>query len=141
MHGLRGLQSKQRAALDDLLNVPKHEKESPYAKLCRSPGGATAKNLKALVKHLDWLETLAVPQAALVDIMPVKVEQWADEARRMIATELKEYRAPRRHTLLLALIFDTRGSILDDQVTMLLKPMRKIQHQAEADLQAWLDER
>jgi hypothetical protein len=73
--------------------------------------------------------------------MPVKVEQWADEARRMIATELKAYRAPRRHTLLLALIFDTRGSILDDQVTMLLKSMRKIQHQAEADLQAWLDER
>ncbi|MCP5116834.1 MAG: hypothetical protein GY953_38910, partial [bacterium] len=39
------------------------------------------------------------------------------------------------------MIFDTRGSILDDQVTMLLKSMRKIQHQAEADLQAWLDER
>ena len=38
-------------------------------------------------------------------------------------------------------MYVTRGSILDDQVTMLIKSMRKIQHQAEEDLQAWLDER
>jgi hypothetical protein len=54
----RQLTSKQRAVLDELLNVPKDEKESPFAKLCRPPGRATAKNLKALAEHLDWLETL-----------------------------------------------------------------------------------
>lgn len=96
----RPLTSTQRAALDDLLDVPKDEKESPFAKLCRPPGRATAKNLKALAEQLDWLETLAPPQAALADITPVKIEHWADEARRMIATELKEYRAPRRHAWL-----------------------------------------
>jgi hypothetical protein len=56
----------------------------------------TPGDLKALAKHLDWLETLDVPPSALADITPVKIEQWADEAQRMIATELKEYRAPRR---------------------------------------------
>lgn len=127
--------------LDALLEVPKDAKESLFATLCRPPGRATAKNLKTLAEHLDWLETLAVPQTALAEIAPVKIEQWADEARRMIATELKEYRAPRRHALLIALVHDTRGRILDGQVTMLLKFMRKIQHQAETDLQAWLDER
>jgi TnpA family transposase len=135
------LTAAHRDTLDVLLEVPKDAKESPFAKLCRPPGRATAKNLKALAGYLDWLENLAIPQVALADIMPVKIGQWADEARRMIATELKEYRAPRRHALLLALIYVSRGSILDDQVKMLIKSMRKIQHQAQEDLQAWLDER
>lgn len=55
------LTATHRAALDELLEVPKGAKESPFAKLCRPPGRATAKNLKALAGHLDWLETLAVP--------------------------------------------------------------------------------
>lgn len=95
------LTAAHRDTLDALLEVPKDAKESPFATLCRAPGRATATNLKALAEHVDWLATLAAPQTALVDIMPVKLEQWADEAQRMIATELKEYRAPRRHALLI----------------------------------------
>ena len=129
------------AVLDALLEVPSDDQESAFTKLCRPPGRATTKNLKALAEHLDWLETLEVPQSALADITPVKIEQWADEARRLTVAELRRYRGPRRYALLLALIVDTRGSILDDHVTMLLKSMRKIEHQAKEALQAWLDER
>ncbi len=135
------LTAAHRDTLDALLEVPEDAKESPFATLCRTPGRANTKNLKALADHADWSETLAAPQTALVDIMLVKLEQWADEARRMIATELKEYRAPRRHALLIALVHVTRGRILDDEVTMLLKSMRKIEHQSRESLQAWLDER
>ena len=62
-----------RAVLDALLDVPSDAQESPFAKLCRPPGRATRDNLKALAEHLDWLDTLAVPQAALAKIVPAKV--------------------------------------------------------------------
>ena len=77
---------------------------------------------------------------ALTEIMPPKVEQWADEARRLTVAELRRYRAQRRYALLVVLVHITRGRMLDDLVTMLIKSVRKIRHQAEADLQAWLDE-
>jgi hypothetical protein len=134
------LNAAHDTALDALLEVPSDSQESPFGKLCRPPGRATRNNLNALAEHLDWLETLVTPEGALAGITPVKVEQWADEARRLTAAELRRYRAPRRHALLVALVHVTRGRILDDLVTMLTKSMRKIRHQAEADLQAWLDE-
>ncbi len=136
----KSLTPAHSTVLDALLEMPSDGQESAFTKLCRPPGRATTKNLKALAEHLEWLETLEVPQSALVNITPAKIEQWADEARRLTVAELRRYRAPRRHALLLALIVDIRGNILDDQVTMLLKSMRKINHQAKEALQEWLDE-
>lgn len=137
---VKSLNAAQRAALDALLEVPENSQESPFATLCRPPGRATRNNLKALGEQLDWLETSFDFGDALDGITSVKVEQWADEARRLTVAELRRYRAPRRHALLIAQLHVRRGRILDDLVTMLIKSMRKIRHQAQTDLQAWLDE-
>jgi hypothetical protein len=48
------------------------------------------------------------PTAALNAVADAKVLQWADEARRLKAPELREYIAPRRQTLLLAVIRHAR---------------------------------
>jgi hypothetical protein len=59
-----------------------------------------------------------------------KVLQWANEARRLNALELREYVTPRRQTLLLAMIRHARGQVLDDLTQMLLRLVRKVEWKA-----------
>jgi hypothetical protein len=108
-----------------------------FAQLCRAPGRASRKNLKALIERHHWLQELPDPTAALRSIADSKVLQWANEARRLKAGELREYIRPRRHALLLAVIRQARGQVLDDLTQMLLKLVRKIESKSEDRLQEW----
>ena len=135
------LSEQDQVTLDGLLKVPADDHESMFAELCRSPGRATRRNLRKLIDRWYWLQSLVDPTAALAGIAPAKIEQWSDEGRRLTAAELSEYRTPRRHALLLSVIYLARGRLLDDLVTMLTKIMLKLQHRAEALLEAWQAER
>jgi hypothetical protein len=53
--------------------------------------GASHKNLKALINRYHWLEDVPDPTAALQSFANSKVMQWASEARRLNALELREY--------------------------------------------------
>jgi len=66
-----------------------------------------------------------------------KVLQWANEAKRLKAGELREYITPRRHALLLSVIRQARGQVLDDLTQMLLKLVRKIESKSADRLQEW----
>ena len=66
-----------------------------------------------------------------------KISQWANEARRLKALELREYITPRRHTLLTAVIHDARGQVLDELTQMLLRLTRKIECKSEQRLAEW----
>ena len=70
--------------------------------MCRGAGKPTRENLKVLVAHYQWLATLVNPVPLLAPISEAKVTQWANEAQRLKARELREYVAPRRYALLLA---------------------------------------
>ncbi len=134
---VRTLASDNRAALEALLVVDDQTLESPFAELCRGPGRATRGHLKELIRRHEWLQTLPDPAPALASIADAKVLQWANEARRLNATELRQYVARRRLTLLLAIIRHARGQILDDMTTMLLKLARRIEHKSEERLAEW----
>ncbi len=124
--------------LDRLLEVPAGANDSTFADLCRSPGRPTRKNLRSLIDHVSWLATFLDPEPLLKDVSPVKIIQWAEEAKRLNAAEIGEYRTHRRRTLLLAVLFDARARVLDDLVSMLTKVMRKLRRKATDDLEAWL---
>jgi hypothetical protein len=62
--------------------------ESPFAVICRAPGRASRKNLKALIERHRWLQDLPDPTAALQAVADSKVLQWANEARRLKVPEL-----------------------------------------------------
>src|SRR5882724_1025110 len=102
------LTAKQGSALEALLKVDSQTQESLFAQLCRAPGRASRKNLKALIERHQWLQELPDPTAALQTIADSKVLQWANEAKRLKAGELREYIRPRRHALLLAVIRQAR---------------------------------
>lgn len=135
------LSSEQRAVLETLLVVDPKTQKSPFAVLCSAPGRASRKNLNALIDRYQWLEQLPNPTVALQSIADSKVSQWANEARRLNALELREYVMPRRHTLLMATIHDARAQVLDDLTQMLLRLVRKIEWKSNQRLVEWYQTR
>jgi TnpA family transposase len=131
------LDQRQRSALEALLAVDPTTQESPFAAICRAPGRASRKNLKALIERHHWLQELPDPTRPLQSVADSKVLQWANEARRLKAPELREYVEPRRHTLLLAVIRHARGKVLDDLTQMLLRLVRKVEWKSEQRLEEW----
>ena len=131
------LKADDLAALEARLVVDPKTQESPFAALCRAPGRATRRNLDALIDRHRWLQKLPNPTSALAKIPDAKVLQWANEARRLKAPELREYIAPRRAALLLAVLRQARGQVLDDLTLMLLKLVRKIEWKSEQQLDEW----
>lgn len=127
----------QRKELEAMLIVAPEARESSFANLCSGAGRATRKNLKALIARYDWLCTLPDPTKPLASIADAKVLQWANEARRLKAPELRAYVTPRRLTLLLAVIREARGRILDDMTKMLLKLARNIEWRSEEYQNDW----
>ncbi len=83
-----------RQELDALLTPSEDAQESRFARLCRGAGKATRENLKVLIAHHEWLTTLTDLVPILAPISEAKVTQWANEARRLQAPELREYVAP-----------------------------------------------
>ena len=103
--------------LDALLLVASGETESAFAKLFRPTRRASKDHLDQRLEHVGWLNTLSLPERMLADLPPNRIDAWAEEARRLTATELREYAAPRRHALLACLLVRTRASRLDDLVS------------------------
>ena len=71
--------------LDALLTTNEETQESPFAVTCRGAGKPTRENLKGLIAHYQWLETLVDPAPLLAPISEAKVAQWANEAQRLKA--------------------------------------------------------
>ena len=135
------ISSVQSAVLETLLVVDPKTQKSPFANLCAPPGRASRKNLNSLVDRYQWLQGLPNPATALKLIADSKISQWANEARRLSAIELREYVAPRRHTLLMTVIHDARSQVLDDLTQMLLRSSRKIEWKSEQRLADWYQKR
>ncbi len=131
------LTDSMRAGLEKLLVVPEGATESAFAQLCRSVKRASRDHLDEAIEQLNWLIELALPQDVLTGVPVTRIEAWAEEARRLTATELREYVAPRRHALLICLVAQTRAGRLDDLVTMLIRFLGRIEAKARADLEAW----
>ena len=135
------LSSVQHGMLETLLVVDPKTQKSPFANLCAPPGRPSRKNLNALVERYQWLQGLPNSATALHSIADSKVTQWANEAKRLNALELREYITARRHTLLMAVIHDARGQVLDGLTQMLLRLARKVEWKSELRLTEWYQTR
>ena len=131
------LDDNQCLALELLLAADPRTQESPFAVICSAPGRASHKNLNELIDRYHWLQELPDPTSALASVSDSKVLQWANEARRLKAPELRRYVTPRRHALVLAALRLARGKVLDDLTQMLLRIVRKIEWKSQQRLAEW----
>ena len=127
--------------LDGLLTVPKDAQESEFATLCKPTKRVSGSHLDDLLKQLQSLVQLSLPQDLLADVPPARIDAWAEEARRLTAAELREYTPARHRTMLACLIHRIRATRLDDMVTMLARYIGRIETKARAELEAWHLER
>jgi len=109
----RRLDTDLQQRLDGLLTVPKDAQESEFAALCKATKRVSRSHLEELLKQLQSLGKLSLPQDLLADVPPAKIDAWAEEARRPTATELREYTPARRRTMLACLIHRTRATRVD----------------------------
>ena len=67
----------QKPRYCDIGLAASRSQESPFAVMCRGAGKPTRENLKGLIAHYQWLETLVDPAPLLAPISEAKVAQWA----------------------------------------------------------------
>jgi hypothetical protein len=104
------LTAKGRKALDRLLVIAVDQRRTAFQVIKRLPQRPSRKHLQESIKHLQWLESLSSEGMELMGVAPSLVAEFAKQARTTNAAELKRFRAPKRYTLLLSLIHNTKAS-------------------------------
>ena len=121
--------------LDNLLVVDEITLRSEYNRLKELPKRPSLSHLKALLKQLNWLQSLVKVEEILKDIPPQKLEHWALEAKALNVAEIKEFNSPKRYTLILALINYSLKQTKDNLANMFLKRISTIHKRGKAELE------
>jgi hypothetical protein len=124
----------QTQQLDRLLVVEFEQRQSEFNRLKKVPQRPSRRHLEDLLDHLDWLSSFADVDGPLAGIAPVKIRNFARQAKALDAGELKDFTPANRYTLLLCLIHRMRVTTRDDIAEMLLKRMATIHKRAKEEL-------
>jgi TnpA family transposase len=127
--------------LDALLIKPPNSLTTPFNRLKQAPGPATPTTIRLWVERLEWLRGLIDPDLPLDSIAHTKLRQFAAEAAAMEVSDLLDIAQPgRRHTLLLALLRQSRMRCRDELIEMMLRRIRRTQAAAKERLDALHDQ-
>ncbi len=131
------LKPEQAAALDALLTKPPGSATTGFGRLKQAPGHATPKTVGLWIERLNWLDGQTDPDQLLVGITHTKLRQFAAEAAVLeVGDVLAIAQRGRRHTLLLALLRQTRVRCRDELIEMMLRRVRRTQAAAKERLDA-----
>jgi TnpA family transposase len=131
----RKLRSKERKALDRLLVIAVDQRRTAFQSIKRLPQRPSRKHLEKSIQHLEWLETLGSEGTALKGVAPSLAGEFAKQARTTDAAELKRFTAPKRYTLLLSLIHNTKSRTRDAVAKMLVNRLATMHKRAKDELQ------
>ena len=103
----------------------------------QTPGPATLKHFRAWADRLTMLDCWLDPTLNLQDVTFTKLRQFAAEATAYAIGDMRGIRhAPKRYTLLLALLHQTRRRTHDEVVDMFLRRMKRVVRQAQENLRS-----
>lgn len=103
------LSVQQCDEVDSLLIVKSPTEWSPFGRLCQHSGSITRANVGLMIERLNSVPVNVNAKELLAGTAALRVEQWADEARRLSAAELREYSVVRRRVLLLCVVQTLQG--------------------------------
>ena len=126
------------AVLAALLTKPPDSMTTGFNRLKQAPGPATPKTIRLWVDRLEWLGSLIDPDPLLEGIAHTKLRQFAAEVAASEVSDLIDIAQPgKRHTLMLALLRQTRMRCRDELIEMMLRRIRRTQAVAKEQLDAF----
>ena len=114
------------------------EGSSPFTAFDRikdAPKSATLTHLDEWLSRLIWLQSLGNAEPLLEGVRPAKITHLAQEARSLYPSDLLDFTAPKRFTLLACLIYQAVVSTRDEIIQMFLKRMSKLTDKAKQELE------
>ena len=125
----------EQQALLRLIERETTESFMAFNRIKEAPKSATLTHLDDWLSRLTWLESLGNTQRLVEGIRSAKVKHLAEEARSLHATNLWDFPAPKRLTLLVCLIHQATISTHDEILQMFLKRMSKLTTKAREELE------
>lgn len=107
-----------RHAMDQLLTVPDGEQRSPFYHLKEYPPAATVSSLQTYLQRYRTLAATGVTEVEPHVLTPAFPEYLFKLAKHYSATDLKRFADPKRYTLMLGFLLETRKVLLDHLVQM-----------------------
>jgi TnpA family transposase len=135
---LTRIPEREQGHIERLLETP--DGASDYARLKETPKSATLSHLDAWFQRLRWLQSFGEVAAWIQDVPVLKIHHLAAEARTLDVAELRDHTVPRRIALVVSLLYYTQIQTRDELVTMLIKRMAAIHHQAKDHLETLMQQ-
>ncbi len=98
------LTEKQMEEFELLLETSDDYKRSDYNSLKALPKNPTITHFQELLKHHNWLSSFGDMNNHLAHIIPIKLKQFAEQAKSLDASNLSDFNQSKRYTLILCLI-------------------------------------
>lgn len=112
------LSTHHRHALDALLTFREGTKRSGLVWLCQSPGSPKTKNILAHLERLQTIRELCLPEGLEHAVHQNRLLKMAREGRQMTVQHLRRFEPTLRYAMLIALILDTRATIIDEVIDL-----------------------
>jgi TnpA family transposase len=135
---LARIPTAERQRLEQILETP--DGASDYTRLKETPKSATLSHLDEWFARLRWLHSFGNVAAWIQDVPVLKIHHLAAEARTLDVAELRDHTLPRRLALVASLLYYTQIQTRDELVTMLIKRVAAIHHQAREHLERLLQQ-
>ena len=112
------LSKHQRRSLDCLLSIREGTTMSSLSWLRQPPGAPNAKHILAHIERLRTIEALALPAGLERAVHQNRLFKIAREGGQMTAQHLRDLESSRRCSTLVAVVLDTRATLIDEIIDM-----------------------
>ncbi len=112
------LSSKQKNELDSLLSTRDQSKISTLVWLRQRPSAPNAKHLLEHIERLKTMESLQLPPSLEQGVHQNRLLKLAREGGQMTAQHLNDLEKARRHATLVAIVVETKATVIDEIVDL-----------------------
>ncbi len=124
----------EQQALSRLLEPEESSPFTTFDRIKDAPKSATLTHLDEWLNRLSWLQSWGTTERFVEGVRSSKITRLAQEARSLYPSDLLDFSAPRRLTLLACLLSQATVSTKDEIIQMFLKRMSKLTEKAKQEL-------
>lgn len=112
------LSDQHRSALDDLLTLREGTRSSRLIWLRQPPGSPRPRRILAHLERLKTVQALGLPEGLEHTIHQNRLLKLAREGGQMTAQHLRDLEPSRRYATLVAVMLDTRATLIDEVIDL-----------------------